>query len=158
MAVAILGQAVLGEMILGNDGSGIEWKKPKTDWKSSDRFNIVDFNRIKNNLRFLHQKACKLYRNFDIENMGDEVTSYESYWNVAFFNAFESNVDVINNIIYTKDYGITQRFFENGPFIKWDELNRIESACLEMKDILDRQESGLQRLSFRLGGMKGVNV
>ena len=47
MAVAILGQAVLGEMILGNDGSGIEWKKPKTDWKSSDRFNIVDFNRIK---------------------------------------------------------------------------------------------------------------
>lgn len=158
MAVAILGQAVLGEMILGNDGSGIEWKTPKTYWKNTDRFNIVDFNRIKNNLRFLHQKACKLYRNFDIENMGDEVTSYESYWNVAFFNAFETNVDVINNTIYTKDYGISQSFFENGPFIKWDELNRIESACLEMKDILDRQESGLQRLSFRLGGMKGVNV
>ena len=157
MAVAILGQAVLGEMILGNDGSGIEWKKPKTDWKSSDRFNIVDFNRIKNNLRFLHQKACKLYRNFDIENMGDEVTSYESYWNVAFFNAFESNVETINNNIYTKEYGTSQRFFENGPFIKWDELNRIESACLAMKDILDRQESGLQRLAFRLGGMKGVN-
>ena len=106
----------------------------------------------------MHQKACELYRNFDIENMGYEVTSYESYWNVAFFNAFETNVDVINNTIYTKDYGISQRFFENGPFIKWDELNRIENACLQMKDILKRQELGLPKLSFRLGSMKGVKV
>ena len=136
----------------------VEWSEPKTNWISIDRFNIADFNRIKNNLQWLYEKAVKLYKNFDIADMGEDITSFESYWNVAFFNAFESNVDVINNIIYTKDYGITQRFFENGPFIKWDELNRIESACLEMKDILDRQESGLQRLSFRLGGMKGVNV
>ena len=136
----------------------VEWTKPKTNWVVTDRFNIADFNRIKNNLKWLYEKAVKLYKNFDIADMGEDITSFESYWNVAFFNAFESNVETINNTIYTKDYGISQRFFENGPFIKWDELNRIESACLSMKDILDRQEAGLQRLSFRLGVMKGVNV
>ena len=136
----------------------VEWTEPKTNWVVTDRFNVADFNRIKNNLEWLYEKAVKLYKNFDIADMGEDITSFESYWNVAFFNAFESNVETINNTIYTKDYGISQRFFENGPFIKWDELNRIESACLSMKDILDRQEAGLQRLSFRLGVMKGVNV
>ena len=135
----------------------VEWSEPKKNWISIDRFNIADFNRIKNNLQWLYEKAVKLYKNFDIADMGEDITSFESYWNVAFFNAFESNVETINNNIYTKEYGTSQRFFENGPFIKWDELNRIESACLAMKDILDRQESGLQRLAFRLGGMKGVN-
>ena len=136
----------------------VEWTEPKTNWVVTDRFNVADFNRIKNNWEWLYEKAVKLYKNFDIADMGEDIKSFESYWNVAFFNAFESNIETINNTIYTKDYGIYQRFFENGPFIKWNELNRIESACLSMKDILDRQEAGLQRLSFRLGVMKGVNV
>ena len=90
--------------------------------------------------------------------MGEDIISFESYWNVAYFNAFEKNLETINNEIYTQYYGISQRFFENGPFIKWDELNRIESACISMKDVLDRQKAGLRRFPFRLGSMKGVNV
>lgn len=140
----------------GGGFMAIEWTEPKTNWVSDDRFNIDDFNRIKNNLEHLHEKAIAMYRNFEIANMGDDITSFESYWNVAFFNAFESNVETINKTIYTQDYGISQRFFENGPFIKWDELNRIERACFSMKDVLDRQESGLIKLSFRLGNMKGI--
>lgn len=136
----------------------IEWTEPKTNWSSTDRFNISDFNRIKNNLKWLHNKSIELYRDFAVKDMGEDITSYESYWNVTFFNAFESNVETINNNIYTKEYGTSQRFFENGPFIKWDELNRIENACLHMKDILKRQELGLRKLSFRLGSMKGVKV
>lgn len=134
----------------------VEWTEPKTNWVSTDRFNIADFNRIKNNLQWLYEKAVKLYKNFDIADMGEDITSFESYWNVAFFNAFESNVETINNTIYTQDYGISQRFFENGPFIKWDELNRIETACLRMKDILHRQKIGLRKIPFSLGNMKGV--
>lgn len=136
----------------------IEWTEPKIDWSSNDRFNIEDFNRIKNNLKWLHNKSIELYRNFTIKNMGEEITSYESYWNVNYFNAFEENVDLINNVILKKNYGHSQRFFENGPFIKWDELNRIEKACISMKSILERQEVALTRLSFRIGAMKGVNV
>ena len=136
----------------------IEWTEPKIDWSSDDRFNIEDFNRIKNNLKWLHNKSIELYRNFTIEDMGEEITSYESYWNVNYFNAFEENVDLINNVILKKNYGYSQRFFDNGPFIKWDELNRIEKACISMKSILERQEVALPRLSFRIGAMKGVNV
>lgn len=136
----------------------IEWTEPKTNWSSTDRFNISDFNRIKNNLKWLHNKSIELYRDFSIEDMGEDITSYESYWNVEYFNAFETNVDKINSEIYSQNFGISQKFFENGPFIKWEELNRIENACLQMKDILERQELGLPKLSFRLGSMKGVKV
>lgn len=136
----------------------IEWTEPKTNWSSTDRFNISDFNRIKNNLKWLHNKSIELYRDFAIEDMGEDITSYESYWNVEYFNAFETNVDKINSEIYSQNFGISQNFFENGPFIKWEELNRIENACLQMKDILKRQELGLPKLSFRLGSMKGVKV
>lgn len=136
----------------------VVWTDPKTNWKNTDRFNISDFNRIKNNIEFLHNEAELLYKKFEISNMGQNIESYESYWDVNWFNAFEENVETINNIIFTQDYGIMQRFFENGPFIKWDELNRIESACLSIKEILDRQEAGLRKLSFRFGSMKGVNV
>ena len=134
----------------------IEWKTPKTNWVETDRFNVLDFNRIKNNLEYLHFKASLMYKNFQLSNMGEDIVSYESYWDVNWFNAFEENVETINNIIFTQDYGIMQRFFENGPFIKWDELNRIENACLQMKDILYRQEIGLRKIPFSLGNMKGV--
>ena len=136
----------------------VVWTEPKIDWKITDRFNIYDFNRIKNNIEYLHNEAQYLYENFEISDMGRNIESFESYWQVNYFNAFEENIEVINNVIFTQDYGKMQRFFENGPFIKWDELNRIETACLSMKDILERHKNGLRRLSFRFGSMKGVNV
>lgn len=135
------------------------WTEPKIDWSSTDRFNISDYNRIKNNIQWLCDKANELYASFLYADMGNDIVSYDSYWKAEFFNAFEENVEAINRNIFTQDYGVSQRFFENGPFIKWDELNRIENACLSMKDILQRQEAGkTTRLSFRLGNMKGVRA
>lgn len=134
----------------------IEWVEPKTNWSSNDRFNITDFNRIKNNLEYLHAKAISMYKNFNLSDMGSDIMSYENFWKVNYFNAFEENVDIINKTILTKDYGTSQKFFANGPFIRWDELNRIENACLQMKDILYRQEIGLRKIPFSLGNMKGV--
>lgn len=134
------------------------WHTPKTNWKSTDRFNFVDYNRIKNNLLWLHDKVTELYKSFEIEDMGEDVTDYSSYWKVKYFNAWERNLDIINSHMFTKDYGTEQRFFENGPFIQWTELNRIESAILNMRDILDRQEKGIRRFSFRLGTFKEVQI
>ena len=134
------------------------WHTPKTNWKSTDRFNFVDYNRIKNNLLWLHEKVSELHRSFEIEDMGEDITDYSSYWKVRYFNAWEKNLDIINNHMFTRDYGTAQRLFENGPFIQWTELNRIESAILNMRDILDRQEKGIRRLSFRLGTFKEVRI
>lgn len=134
------------------------WHTPKTNWLPTDRFNFVDYNRIKNNLIWLHEKVQNLWKPFEIEDMGDDIDSYESYWPVAFFNAWEHNLDIINKNVLIRDYGEMQTFYENGVFIQWDELNRIEGATLEMRGILDSQEAGLRRLSFRLGTFKEVKV
>lgn len=134
------------------------WTEPKTDWASTDRFNIWDYNRIKRNLEFLHRKATEIIKVFEILDMGDDKESYADYFHAEEFNLFEQNLTIINQNIFSKDYGTAQVFFDNGPFIQWEELNRIESAVLSMMEILDLQAAGLRRLSFRLGNMKGVAV
>lgn len=134
------------------------WHTPKTDWKPIDRFNFVDYNRIKNNLMWLHEKVSELYSPFEIEEMGEDITDYLSYWKVKYFNAWEKNLDIINSHMFANDYGTAQRFFENGPFIQWTELNRIEGAILNMRSILDSQEAGLRRFAFRLGTFKEVQI
>ncbi len=134
------------------------WHPPKTDWAQTDRFNFKDYNRIKNNIEYLHQKAVSLWKPFNIEDMGENIYDYTSAWDAEKFNIFERNLEVINNNIFSQYYGYMQTFFYNGPFIKADELNRIESAILSMNDILERQKQGIRRLSFRLGTFKGVKI
>lgn len=135
-----------------------KWHTPKTNWTINDRFNFVDFNRIKNNLEYLHEEATELWKPFEIEYMGEDIFDYVTAWKVQYFNAWEKNIEIINDIILTQDYGFSQMFFENGAFIQWMELNRIEGAILTMRSILDRQRAGLRKLSFRLGDFKGVKT
>lgn len=134
------------------------WHTPKTNWKATDRFNYVDYNRIKNNLTYLYELAQEVYKQFSIVDMGADIEDYTGWFTAADFNAFESNLETINKNIFTQDYGVSQRFFDNGQFIKWDELNRIESATLQMNDLLDRQKAALQKLPFRLGAFREVRI
>lgn len=131
---------------------------PKTDWLSSDRFNIEDYNRIRNNILYIHGIANQVYPSFELESMGEIKNSYDGYWTANEFNAIESNVYAINDHILSKDYGVPQRFFPNGAFIKWDELNRIESAISSMNAILARQKGSIPRLQFRLGNYKSIKI
>lgn len=66
----------------------MSWSTPKTDWYgtvdangvySGDRFNAEDFNRIKNNLQSLRDLAVKIYDEFDIGSVGEDIfTHYRS--------------------------------------------------------------------------------
>lgn len=134
------------------------WKPPKTNWTINDRFNYVDYNRIKNNIQWLYEKAVELYKQFNIADMGDDISSYEAYWPVKYFNAWEQNLETINQNVFIQNYGTKKTFYENGVFIQWDELNRIEGATLRMKELLERQEAGLKRLPLRLGTFKEVRI
>lgn len=134
------------------------WHTPKTNWKATDRFNYVDYNRIKNNLTYLYELAQEVYKQFSIVDMGADIEDYTGWFTAASFNAFESNLETINKNIFTQDYGVSQRFFDNGQFIKWDELNRIESATLQMNDLLERQKATLRKLPFRLGAFREVRI
>lgn len=134
------------------------WQKPKTDWTATDRFNIKDYNRIKNNLTYLWEEASNIWGDFDIADMGEDITSIKAMWDVQYFNAFESNVDTINQHMFTQNLGMRQTFYVNGVFIKFDELNRIETAVLKMKRIIEGKEAGMRRLAFRLGAPKGLRL
>lgn len=135
-----------------------EWKTPKTNWTANDAFNRHDYNRILNNLLYLHEEASNLWRPFEIEDMGAEMFDVREHPKAKYLNAWERNLEIINNAILTQNYGFSQTFYQNGAFISPSELNRIEGATLSMKDILDRQKLGLRKLSFRLGNFKGVRV
>lgn len=134
------------------------WETPKTDWTDNDRFNISDYNRIKNNLNYLQELGSEIYSFFEIDDMGEDKTSYAEYWKPAEFNLFESNLDLIKEVFPQSDIGIRKTFFENAPFIDYIELNRIESAMLNYYQMGTTQKAINPRLAFRLGNMKGVKV
>ena len=69
------------------------WVTPKVNWLPTDRLNIQDFNRIRNNMIALCELLQWEFGYFAIEDMGDELTEYTGRWNVNHFNAFEKNLE-----------------------------------------------------------------
>ena len=133
------------------------WIEPKTDWTSSTRFNIEDYNRIKNNLTYLHEIASVRVGAIEIEDMGADLVvdaDEDKSWDVNVFNAFENNLHVISNKIISADIGTRKTFYENGLFPDFAELNRIENVTLRNKNALDNLSAGLRRIPFRLGQFK----
>lgn len=134
-----------------------KWRTPKTDWAETDAFNLKDYKRIRNNLLFLRNRMSYIWVEFSIQDMGNDPTDPKYIWKVRYFNAIEENLETINKrMIIVKNYGFKQTFYNNGAFIGFSELNRIESATLQMKQIIDGWQAGLRRLSFRLGAPKGL--
>ena len=130
------------------------WIEPKTNWTSSSRFNIEDFNRIKNNLIYLHDVALVKFGAFEIESMGEDLyVGEDEYknWVVEDFNAIENNLHIISNKIMDADIGTKKTFYENGLMPDYVELNRIESVTLRNKNALDNLSAGLRRIPFKLG-------
>lgn len=134
-----------------------KWREPKIKWTEADSFNLADYKRIRNNLLFLHNRISEIWGEFAIKDMGKDQSDHKYIWKVQYFNAIEENLETINRrMIIVKNYGFKQTFYNNGVFIGFSELNRIESATLQMKQIIDGWEAGLRRLTFRLGAPKGL--
>lgn len=133
------------------------WIEPKTDWSSASRFNIEDYNRIRNNLNYLHDVALVRIGTFEIEDMGvDLVVDMDEGkdWDVDVFNAIENNLHTISNKIINANIGTKKTFYENGLLPDFAELNRIESTMLRNKNALDNLSAGLRRIPFKLGQFK----
>lgn len=135
------------------------WIAPKTDWQVrkdaegkciGDYFEIEDYNRIKNNLQFLMEFASRLYPSFEIADMGED-KSEEDYMYADEANLLEENLKKIVASTYNPDYGESPVFAENGAYIDYRELNRIEGAMLDMYNNLLGQYEGRRMLTFMLG-------
>ena len=128
------------------------WQTPKTDWQERDFFNVEDYNRIKGNLNEIRAQAVILWPEFSLEDMGADKT-YEDY---SFYadeiNRFETNVGRICAGTYPFAVGNQKTFYDNQPFIDWQELNRIEEACRLIYSNIQSRLNGRKILAFTLNG------
>lgn len=131
------------------------WVTPKTNWVKTDGINYVDYNRIKNNLAYLRDLAGQLYKEFDI-TVDPDKDKYSLWPYPSEINRLEENLETIRNHTYPFTTGQRRTYYGNVPTIDWQELNRLESACKLIHDNLQGQAAGKRRLSFRLGGLRGL--
>lgn len=131
------------------------WQTPKTAWTAKDVVLCSDYNRIKGNIDYLQTLACKIYKGFDIEEMGDDKTE-EQYPYADEYNRLEQNIEMIAKSTAGFQYGESPVFFDNGNFLDYQELNRIEGATLDMYNQLTNQYKGRRMLTFTLGAKQEV--
>lgn len=134
----------------------MEWITPKTDWQarvdengtySGDYFNTTDFNRIKNNIEFLGALAKKFWPVF-VKSMPD--MSFEQYPYADEINTLADNLEKINTFVNC-EIGEKTVYSENGAFIGYADLNRIESACLQLYEAMWNLYTRPTKLPFRMG-------
>lgn len=134
----------------------MEWITPKTDWAATvdesgqytgDFLNIEDYNRIKNNIEFLASVA-KQYWPVVIRTMPDK--TYEEYPYADEINQIADNLEAINEYVNC-EIGTKTEYTANGAYIGYEDLNRIESACLDIYEALQGLYTKPPRLPFRMG-------
>ena len=138
------------------------WSTPKTNWwgrvneegvYSGDRFNAEDFNRIKNNLDYLRNLAIKMYEKFSLVSLGQDRVAGD-YFYADEINQLEENLNTLNENTLQRNYGSAPVYFENGNTMDFTELNRLESAILDLYDRLTNQSEGRRMFTWNFG-MKG---
>lgn len=134
------------------------WTTPKTDWYGAvvngvytgDRFNAVDFNRIKNNLVYLRDLAVKVYEEFSITAVGADKTTAD-YFYAEEINKMEQNLATINANTLKMSYGTAPTYSDNGRTMDYAELNRLEGAILDLYDKLINQYEGRRKFKWNFG-------
>ena len=139
------------------------WQTPKTDWHgerdkqgvyTGDRFNAKDFNRIHQNIQYLKEFAEKLYSDVPsipairTVQVGDFVYADE-------INQIEDNFKRIAKFTFNRNYGSCPVYHDNDSFIDFRELNRLESAILDVYDRLNNQYNGRRTFTWAFGTRGG---
>ena len=127
-----------------------EWLTPKTNWVESDYINASDYNRIKNNLQYIYDRAVKIGKQFEIPTLGaDKVPGDLLY--AEEMNNVELALELINSNTYLQDIGVTMQFIEQGGFPNYAELNRLERATLLIYELQDNALSNRRKFVWNFG-------
>lgn len=140
----------------------VAWSEPKTDWYGytdatgqyvGDYFGYRDFNRIKNNLDELKTIAEASYTYITIPWITITTRSNNDLVSLEDMNDIEENLDNLNSASVSLDIG-SVRFTENTA-LTYQELNRIESACLSLYEEIANAASGRRKFTWNFG--KGMD-
>ena len=135
----------------------MEWIEPKTDWTSESYFNAYDYNRITSNITYLYGLLSTLFLGVDSSVIGEEKNVYSLIY-AREINEIEEKLSELNNLTYNLNIGQKMEYMDNGRTMDYNELNRIEKACLKIYKTMVSHKDSLKRLSFVLGGQKGFKV
>lgn len=119
----------------------MSWQTPKTDWEikplvdglyQGDWFNIADYNRIVENLRFLHVAGQNVYSvSFSIMSMIEALIN--AFPKAADLNVLEDNVYTLTQNLYSPPaYTGKKTWIGNGATPTVDDLNRLEQALADI--------------------------
>ena len=129
------------------------WSTPKTDWSATDRINVADINRWRNNLLYLKKVATDLFGDFSTVVLYDKKTT-SSVPLASELNAVENSLEEINENTYNYDIGETKTYSPNGHPWNYEEMNRVESAMEKIYRALATQTITMPHLAFTLGSDK----
>lgn len=133
------------------------WIEPKTDWKSTDAFDYVAYNRVTGNIMYLRDLANYLFSKLNEFNLETEKDNLSLIY-ARHMNDIENGLESINLTTYKLGIGEKKTYKTNGNVPDYQEYNRIESACLALYNEMQIHKSNLPRLAFRLGNQKGIRV
>lgn len=135
----------------------MEWIEPKTYWTSDDYFNSEDYNRIIGNIAYLKAYLDGLFLGLTNVSLGEEKV-IKSLIYAREINSIELALETLNLETYKFDIGDTKEYMANRRTLDFNELNRIESAILLLYQTMVIHKENLPRLTFTLGGQKGIKV
>ena len=132
------------------------WQTPKTNWVATDPINASDYNRWIGNLNELQTLCQQMYALVETD-LGNSKT-FSDYPYADMLNNIEIALANINSASYDFDLGVSASFTDNGYYIDYNEINRIESASLKLYTWLMAQFENIPKLSFTLGLYRGLQV
>lgn len=139
----------------------MEWIEPKTDWDITDYFNIDDYGRIVNNIAYLKEYAKTILLNLENVEFSENIVNDKTYSSMIYaseINAIEDKLEELNLKTYALNIGEKKTYYPNEKTMNYDDLNRIETACLNIFKTISSHINEIQRLPFTLGGQKGIVI
>lgn len=137
------------------------WQTPKTNWKiqppgpggtyNGDWFNIEDYERICQNITYLHALGSRLYHPFALLPMPPQTPDAPCVY-ASVLNAVEQNLALLAlHTVRPPGFAAAKTWQAGGFGPTVDDLNRIEGGCLLLHAHLARQAAALAKLPFGMG-------
>lgn len=136
----------------------MEWIEPKVNWTPDDYINVSDFNRIRGNIEYLKSLAEDCFSEFEFSYPLSASLTAADYAYASTWNNLEDRLQDVMDHTFALDVGETKTYTANESYIDYEELNRLESACLRYKNLFDKMQGTSEVLSFTLGNYGGIRI
>ena len=105
---------------------------------------------------YLRNLAVSLYESFSIGAVSEDKTPAD-YFYAEEINQLEQNLIIINQNTLKREYGSPPTYVQNGATMDYTELNRMESAILDLYERLTNEFEGRRMFTWNFG-MKGGDI